>query len=117
MHKRPLSVTVLGWLYIAMGAIGGVLHLAELRSGAGFQTDVLWIELVQVAAIACGAYLLRAQNWARWAAVAWMGFHVIVSLFHSRLELLIHCLFFAAIAFVLFRSEAAQYFRERTAGL
>jgi hypothetical protein len=40
-----------------------------------------------------------------------MGFHVVVSVFHSLSQAAIHCLFLAVIVFFLFRSEGARYFQ------
>ncbi len=110
MNKRPISVTMIAWLYMAVGAAGFVYHLGEFKAGEVPRYDVLGIELVSLAAAVCGAFMLRGKNWARWIALAWMGFHVIVSVFHSLPQFAIHCLFFALIAWVLFRPDAARYF-------
>ncbi len=114
--RPPLSVSVIAWLYIGIGVVGGILHLAELRSGQGFRYDLLGIELIQLAAVACGIWLLRGRNWARWLALVWMGLHVVVSVFHPVFELVVHTVFFAVIAFVLFRPPAGRYFRPDAAG-
>jgi hypothetical protein len=94
-----------------MGAIGIASHFPELRTGQAFQNDVLWIDLIQVLAIVAGIWLLRGRNWARWLALAWMAFHVILSVFHSWVQVLVHTVFFAVIAFILFRPVASRYFR------
>ena len=44
-------------------------------------------------------------------AVAWIGFHVVVSAFHSVAQVAVHVVFCAAIAYFLFRREAGEYFR------
>ena len=106
--KRPLSVTVLGWVYIAVGAVGFAFHFSELLA---LRYDSIWIELTEAVAILAGAFLLRGHNWARWVAVAWIAFHVVVSAFHPVRELAVHCAFCAIIAWVLFRPAAARYFR------
>ena len=98
---RPLAVTILAWVYIAVGTGGFFTHLS----------DGMWVELVEIAAVIAGAFLLRGKNWARWLAVAWMAFHVILSAFHTVRELVVHSLFLAVIAWILFRPEAARYFR------
>jgi len=113
MTKRPISITILAWLYIAIGAIGIAYHATEVRTGGITQYDVLWIELFRFVAIVCGVFMLRGANWARWVALAWMGFHVIVSVFHERFQLAVHCVFFAVIAWLLFRRQASQYFNAR----
>ena len=115
MNKRPLSVAIIGYLYIAVGAIGFVYHFGEFRTQGAFRYDVLLIELIRLVAIVCGAFLLRSRNWARWLALAWIGFHVVVSAFHSLPEPAIHCLFLAVIAWSLFRADAARYFRAQRA--
>ncbi|HEY3937537.1 MAG TPA: hypothetical protein VGL97_08915 [Bryobacteraceae bacterium] len=110
MNKRPLSVTLLACLYIAAGAFGCASHLTQFRLRQPFQYDILWASLVSLIALICGIYLLRAGNWARWLAVAWIIFHVILSAFHSRFELAIHSLLCVVFAYVLFRPAAARYF-------
>lgn len=107
-NKRPLSVTILGCLYIGVGTIGFADHFTEFLA---FQYDGLWVELIEILAILCGVFVLRGHNWARWVALAWIAFHVILSAFHAFREFAIHCLFCAVIAWFLFRPEAARYFR------
>ena len=106
--QRPLSVTILAWVYIAAGAIGFVYHFRELLT---LQRDSFWVEPIRLLAIVSGAFMLRGRNWARWLALAWMAFHVVVSAFHPIAELAVHALFFAVIAWVLLRPAAARYFR------
>ena len=110
-NKRPLSVTILGCVYIAIGVIGFVYHSKEFIAQNAFQNDVIGIELTEFIAIVCGIFILRGQNWARWLALAWIAFHVILSAFHTFSEFAIHCLFCALIAWFLFRPVAARYFR------
>ncbi|MFZ0594561.1 MAG: hypothetical protein WAM39_29160 [Bryobacteraceae bacterium] len=111
-NKCPFSVAILGWLYIGVGTIGFVYHLTEFLARDVFQYDIVWIELTELLAIVCGAFILRGQNWARWVALAWIAFHVILSAFRAFPELAIHCLFCAVIAWLLFRPEAGRYFHE-----
>ena len=110
-NKRPLPVTILAGVYIAVGTIGFIYHFTEFRARDVFQYDAIWIELTEFIAILCGAFILRGHNWARWLALAWMAFHVILSAFHALPELVIHCLFCALIAWFLFRPQATRYFR------
>jgi hypothetical protein len=102
--KRPLSVTILGCLYIAVGTIGVAYHFT-------FPIHDVWVELVRLLAIIGGAFMLRGHNWARWLALAWIAFHVILSAFHTWGEFAMHCLFCALIAWFLFRPDATRYFR------
>lgn len=110
MKKRPISITVLACVYIAMGAIGFGYHFTELVQ-SGFRYDLIGVELVRLAAIVAGIFMLRARNWARWLALVWIAFHAVLSLFHTWPELAMHCLFFIVIAWLLFRPAAVRYFR------
>lgn len=109
--KRPLPVTILGCVYIAVGAIGFAYHFREIWARNALQYDDVWIELVRLLAIICGMFMLLAQNWARWLAVAWIAFHVILSAFHTFGEFATHCLFCAVIVWLLFRPNVGRYFR------
>ena len=107
--KLPVTVLIVSCLYIAVGAIGFVYHFPQLMA---FQKDSVWIELTEFLAILCGAFMLRGRNWARWLALVWMAFHVAIS-FPALRQVAIHALFLAVIAWLLFRSDAMQYFRRR----
>lgn len=109
MIKRPLSVTIVAWVYIAVGVLGFVFHLRETLANHDYRSGTV-IELTEIAALVAGAFLLRGHNWARWLAIAWMLFHVVFSAFNSLHEFAIHALICAAIAWALFRSPAAKYF-------
>jgi hypothetical protein len=110
-NDRPLAVTLIAWVYIAAGTIGFGYHFKQLTAGGVFHYNVLWVELIRLAAVVSGAFMLRGLNWARWLALAWMGFHVIVSAFHAWTQFAIHVLFFALIAWILWRPDAGRYFR------
>ncbi|HKW96797.1 MAG TPA: hypothetical protein VJN43_03645 [Bryobacteraceae bacterium] len=111
MKRRPIAVTIIAWVYIVVGTAGFAYHFREFEGRAVFAGDTLWVELVRLAAVAAGIFLLRGHNWARWLAVAWIAVHVVVSAFHSVPQLAVHAVFCAAIAYFLFRREAAEYFR------
>lgn len=109
MSKRPIAIVLVVCLYLAVGTAGLVAHfhdsLTNPRSG-------VWIELIEVLAIVAGTFMLLGRSWARWLALAWMVFHVILSIFHSVHELVIHALLCIMIAWVLFRPATARYFCE-----
>jgi hypothetical protein len=108
MNKRPLSVTIIACVYVVSGVIGFVYHFTEFQHP--FQNDIIWVELLGLIAIVCGVYMLRGHNWARWLALVWMAYHVILSAFHTLSELAIHSLFFAILVFFLFRPTVTRYF-------
>jgi hypothetical protein len=88
--------------------IGFAAHFRELMAG---HHDAVPMEITELVAILCGVFLLRGHNWARWLALVWMAFHVVLSAFHAIPELVIHAVFCVVIAWLLFRPEAARYFR------
>ena len=98
-------------LYVLAGAVGFVYHFSELNPHQLFQNDALWVELIRILAIVAGIFLLRGRNWARWLALSWIAFHVVISFWHPWGQLVMHILVFAIFAFVLFRPAATRYFR------
>lgn len=111
MNKRPISVTALSSLFIAVGVVGLAHHLTELNLEDPFRSELFWIFLICLTAIVCGVYMLRGRSWARWLALAWIAFHVAVSALHSWHQFIVHGLLLAVVAYVLFRPEVRAYFR------
>jgi uncharacterized membrane protein HdeD (DUF308 family) len=111
MNKRPLAVTVIGWIFIVAGVIGLAYHIRELNPQRPFKDDVIWVLLVRLLAVLGGLFLLRGREWARWILLIWMAYHVILSAVHSIFELIMHTLLFAVIAYFLFRPRVSAYFR------
>jgi hypothetical protein len=108
--KRPVSIAILGSVYIAIGAIGFAYHLSD---SLGHPNDGVWIEPIELLALVAGVFLLQGHNWARWLALGWIAFHVVLSAFHTLQEFAIHSVFCLLIAWLLFRPAAARYFRGR----
>lgn len=111
MNKRPLPVTMVSGIYVAVGVVGLVYHAREFSAQAVFPLDVIGVLLLPLLAIAAGVFLLRGRSWARWLAVGWMAFHVVVSGFHSFEQCVIHLVLLTLFAYFLFRPEAKAYFR------
>ena len=111
LPPRPLSVTILALVLIASGAVGFIYHFSDLHPHQLLQNDALWVELVRILAIVAGIFLLRGRNWARWFAISWIAFHVVLSFWHPWSQLAMHALVFAIFAVVLFRPAANRYFR------
>ena len=116
MKKRPLSITIISWLFLAAGVIGLAYHATAFTADHPFQSDVIWVCLVRLLAILCGVLMLRGSNWARWLLLVWIAYHVSLSAFHSLFELVIHSLLFAVVLFFLLRPQASSYFRGRRFG-
>src|SRR6476620_7475137 len=111
MNKRPLSVTMIGCLFLVAGTVGLVYHVREFTRPAPFQYEVLWVSLVRVMAVVGAIFLLRGHNWARWLLVAWLAYHVVLSALHSMPQAIFHAALLAVIAYFLFRPPASAYFR------
>ncbi|RPJ61043.1 MAG: hypothetical protein EHM23_08345 [Acidobacteria bacterium] len=116
MNKRPLAVTIISWLFIVAGAIGLAYHATELTAEGPFDSEVIWVLFVRLLAVAGGVFMLRGYNWARWLLLAWIAYHVILSVFHSLSELVMHTLLLVVIAYFLFRPRVSAYFRGIRAG-
>jgi hypothetical protein len=110
-NQRPIAVTIVALLYIAVGIGGFVDHFHGLLEGSLLRFDGAGIELVELVALTAGVFLLRGQNWARWLALAWIAFHVVLSAFGGVAMLAVHVAFCAAIGGILFRPDASRYFR------
>jgi hypothetical protein len=109
-RKRiPVTVIVIACLYLAVGIGGSVAHFSQHRA-----PDWIWIEITELLAIVCGVFLLRAQNWARWLAIAWIAFHVAMS-FGVLRQLAVHGVLIVLIVWCLFRPDASRFFRSTQA--
>jgi uncharacterized membrane protein HdeD (DUF308 family) len=109
-RKRiPVPVILIACLYLAVGVCGFVVHFSDRHA-----PDWIWVEVTEFLAIVCGVFLLRAHNWARWLASAWMAFHIVMSFGELR-QLAIHSLFFVLIVCCLFRADASRFFQNTRA--
>jgi hypothetical protein len=111
-RSRPFSVTVLGLLMMAAGAVGFVYHIREINLHHLFENDVMWVVPIRLIAIVCGIFMLSGHNWARWLTIVWLGFHVAIGGMHSLGEFAFHAVLLAMIAYILFRRPEADYFRK-----
>ena len=116
--RRPLSLTLLGWLFIVVGIGSLVRHLGPLVVGdasapapdAG-DAAVAWIVASGLVAIAGGVLLLRRVACARWMLAAWLAFHIWVGALHDLLRLALHAALFVVVVFLLFRPAASAWLR------
>ena len=109
MSKPPIPVLIVAVLYLLVGGVGFVHHFPELMAGHG---DAVGIEVTELLAVVAAVGLLLRKNWGRWLAMAWIVFHVGLSLFHPLRELLMHAVLCALIAWLLFRPATARWFKE-----
>lgn len=113
MRVRPISVTIVAWLFVVVGVVGLVRDALELLedSSAAFDVHAASASASHLAALVGGAFLLSGRAWARWLLVAWMAFFLVLSAMHGFTQLLVHCGIFAPILFVLFLPRASAFFR------
>ena len=109
MSKPPIPVLIVATLYLLVGGVGFVHHFPEFTAGHG---DAVGMEVTELLAVVAAVALLLRQNWARWLALAWIVFHVGLSLFDPLRELLIHAALCVLIAWLLFRPATARWFKE-----
>jgi hypothetical protein len=107
-RNPPMPVVLVALLYLAVGVLGIVYHF---RSLLRWQQDSVWAVSTEFLAVVIGVFLFRGQNWARWLAVAWMAFHVVLSALNSFAQAAVHAAFLVLIAWALFAPEARRYFR------
>ncbi len=115
MNKRPLTITLLSWLFIAVGTAEFVYRVAAIHIHAPFHVEDVLLPLLEAALVVAGVFMLRGCNWARWLALAWLAFHVAISFLNGWQTVLVHGLIFALIAYGLFRADARAWFRARPA--
>ncbi len=112
MNNRPLSVTLISCLFMAAGASGIVYHAADLKELSN-QQEVVGVLLVRLLAILGGVFALRGTNWARWLLLTWIMYHVVISIFHTTTELVMHTILMFVVIIALFNPKANAYFRKK----
>ncbi len=120
MVQRPLAVTIIGWLFLIVGAatfVGGFVPLVRSMRGEGRATpahewrDFAMATALHALAIVAGVGLLWRKNWARWLTLGWMGCHVVLSFWHAASQVIVHGAMLAVLAFFLFRPAVTAWFR------
>jgi hypothetical protein len=107
---------MLSFLFVAIGVISTAAHVWQFNISKPTFFEEAWIYAIGTLAVVAGIYMLRGRNWARWLAMGWICFHVIVAAFSQSLGqaiigLLIHALFLALLAWFLFRRESQEWFK------
>jgi membrane protein implicated in regulation of membrane protease activity len=91
--------------------MGVIYHFGEITNPPFWRFDAAGIFAIRLLAIVAGIFLLRGSDWARWLALAWIGFHVAISFYNSWQEVAMHSVILALFAYFLLRQSAARYFR------
>jgi len=109
MNRRPLSITLIAGLFTALGVAELVFGISKIHQRLGGDDALMLV--VGIVALAGGILAYRGSNWGRWLILAWLAFHVALSIFHPTEHLVAHSLILALLAFFLFRPRASAYFR------
>ena len=108
--KRPLSITLIACLLILAGGAGVAYHITDVKSWHPFPYGYIAILLIRVLAILAGICMLRGRDWARWVALLWIAFHLVISFWNSWSQVAVHAVVLAIFACVLLRPAATAYF-------
>lgn len=111
MRNRPWPVVIVCILFLVAGGVGFVYHLPEVFTSGDQLYDSVWVEFVRLLAIVCAVLLWRRVNWARWLALAWVGYHVYVSSKHSMSEVITHIVVLIGVAVLLYLPRSSAFFR------
>lgn len=111
MIKRPISVTLIAWLFIAAGVTGIVYHSTEFNIHDPFADELLLGLFVRLLAVIGGIFMLRGAQWSSWLLIAWMTYHVILSFYHDLAQVAMHAVMLVVISYFLLRADAAGYLK------
>ncbi len=114
MRKPPLSIAVIGAIFLALAALDLYRGLAPLFHDGRLALDDAIVLGIAVAAAVGGVFVLYGHSWARWLLAAWMALHVALSL-GNAVQLVVHTLIFGAMLFFLFRPGVRDHFRRTAA--
>lgn len=109
--KPPLSVILICLLFILSGILGIIYHAADWKE-IPFRSDDIWVTVIRLLAIAGGVFAWRGSRWARWLLALWMGYHVVLSFYHTTGELIIHVVLMVVTCVALFNRKANIYFQK-----
>jgi hypothetical protein len=94
----------------ASGLVGLAYHWTELSANTPLMSEEYGVLLLRVVAIVTGVFLFRGANWARWLALAWIGFHVIISVPDVG-KAVAHVVILAIFAVALFSRNSTTWFK------
>ncbi len=119
MKRRPIPLIIVSVVFLIVG-VGGLFAAARpvVHFGSSISShevrDSIFVAVSGILAVLSGVFMLLGRGWARWLAMAWLAFHVVMSYFHETFEMVVHFIFLVLIALILFKSSAATYFKQQT---
>src|SRR5512147_1249347 len=114
LMKRPFSISLIAWLLILSGAAGIAYHITDVKTLQPFRYEYIAVLVIRVLAILAGIFMLRGRDWARWAALLWITFHLAISFFDDWTKVAVHAVVLAIFCYILLRPFATAYFRQQT---
>jgi hypothetical protein len=116
MSRRPLTITITGWLFVVVGVLSlgrQVLDLSSSPPGlvSSLPQGFWYAAITALAAGLGGVFIVYGANWARWLLAAWLALHVVLSAFHGAFKLVVHTGLAVLVLWLLFRECAAAWFR------
>lgn len=112
MKNCPLPVLIVAILLILAGVVGFIYHLQDFADPNQKLYETTLVELLRIVAIIAGILLLRANNLGRWLAIGWVLLHVIISMFNSLEQTLMHIAVMIIVSVLLFLPVSARYFNK-----
>ena len=113
IKNRPVIVIIVAVLFLLAGGVGFAYHVTEFSQPNINRTELIWVLIVRMLAIVCGALLLMGINWSRWLAIAWLLYHVVISTLHSVSETIMHAILLIMVSVLLFHPVSSAYFRRK----
>ena len=114
MRKAPIPVIIVSVLFILVGCAGFVYHIKELSDLNNNLYETIWVLFLRILAVVCGLLLLFRINWARWLAITWLMYHVIIGAFNSTSQVITHIVFLIIVSVLLFLPISSAYFQNKT---
>jgi hypothetical protein len=100
-------------LFILTGCVGFAYHIKDFFEPRDKLYELIWVLFLRILAVVCGLLLLFGINWARWLAIAWLAFHVVISAFNSTSEMIAHILLLIIVSVLLFLPVSSKYFQNK----
>jgi hypothetical protein len=122
MNKRPLSITIIAWLFIIFGVLSAVAipftlgnpMTRELMAKSMVPVPVQYFMMFAglLVSILAGIFMLRGANWARMLYIIWGALGFLFSLITSPAKLVIipGFLVYLIVVFFLLRPKATAFF-------
>jgi hypothetical protein len=114
MKNRPIPVIIVSILFILTGCIGFAYHIKDFFEPNDKPYELIWVLFIRILAVVCGLLLFLRINWARWLAVAWLLYHILLSALHSTSELITHIVLLIIVSVLLFLPVSNAYFKIKT---